>query len=77
MRFAPPEREVHDREMGMMDGLAIIIFLLIALWSITKTLEKLADKIMQNQDKQNELLEELISSFKDRENREGIEESDA
>ena len=61
----------------MMDGLAIIIFLLIALWSITKTLEKLADKIMQNQDKQNELLEELISSFKDRENREGIEESDA
>jgi ABC-type bacteriocin/lantibiotic exporter with double-glycine peptidase domain len=52
----------------MMDGLAIILFLLIALWSITKTLEKLAHKIMKKQDKKNELLEELISSLKDKSN---------
>jgi ABC-type bacteriocin/lantibiotic exporter with double-glycine peptidase domain len=42
-----------------MESIAIIIVLIISLWSITKTLEKLTDKILEKQNKQNELLEEI------------------
>lgn len=42
-----------------MDALAIIIVIIISLWSVTKTLEKLTDKILEKQNQQNELLEEI------------------
>jgi ABC-type bacteriocin/lantibiotic exporter with double-glycine peptidase domain len=42
-----------------MESIAIIIVLIISLWSITKTLEKLTDKILEKQNKQNELLVEV------------------
>lgn len=47
-----------------MDALAIIIFMWISLWSITKTLEKLTDKIIEKQNRQIVLLEEIKSNFK-------------
>ncbi|UCZ54920.1 hypothetical protein LGQ02_09315 [Bacillus shivajii] len=40
-----------------MFGVVIVIFL--SLWSITKTIEKMTDKIIEKQDKQNELLEQI------------------
>jgi hypothetical protein len=40
-------------------GLVIIIVMILSLWSITKTLEKLSNKILDKQDKQTELLEEI------------------
>ncbi|WP_187119034.1 hypothetical protein [Bacillus marasmi] len=46
-----------------MDTLAIILVILLSLWSITKTLEKLTDKVLENQKKQNELLEEIKSKL--------------
>lgn len=51
-----------------MDALAIIVVLIISLWSITKTLEKLTDKIITNQNKQTELLEQIKSRLDDQEN---------
>ena len=42
-----------------MDAFGIIIFLFISLWSITKTLEKLAEKILEKQDNQIKLLQEI------------------
>lgn len=47
------------------EALVIILFLWISLWSITKTLEKLTDKITENQDKQYNLLEEIKSKLND------------
>lgn len=40
-------------------GLAVIVVMILSLWSITKTLEKLSNKILDKQDKQTELLEEI------------------
>ncbi|WP_456278394.1 hypothetical protein [Bacillus sp. AK128] len=37
----------------------IMLFILISLWSITTTLEKLTDKVLERQDKRNQLLEEI------------------
>lgn len=42
-----------------MDAFVIIIFLFISLWSITKTLEKLTNKILEKQDNQINLLQEI------------------
>jgi uncharacterized protein YaaR (DUF327 family) len=42
-----------------MNELGLIVVLLLSLWSITKTLEKLAERIMQKQDQQYELLKEI------------------
>lgn len=50
-----------------MDALVIIIFLFIFLWSITKTLEKVTDKILEKQNTQNELLMEIKSILANRE----------
>ena len=42
-----------------MNELGLILVLLLALWSIAKTLEKLANRIVEKQDKQYELLKEI------------------
>ncbi|MFT9596835.1 hypothetical protein [Mesobacillus sp.] len=42
-----------------MNELGLILVLLLALWSITKTLEKLANRIVEKQNKQYELLKEI------------------
>lgn len=47
-------------------ALPVIIFLWIFLWSITKTLENLTDKILDKQDKQYKLLEEIKSKLNDK-----------
>jgi hypothetical protein len=47
--------------VNRMETIAIIIVLIISLWSVTKTLEKLTDKILEKQNKQNELLEEILN----------------
>nr|WP_272495726.1 BhlA/UviB family holin-like peptide [Bacillus pinisoli] len=39
--------------------IGVMLFIFISLWSITKTLEKLADKVLEKQEKQNQLLEEI------------------
>ena len=46
-----------------MDALGIIIFLFMFLWSITKTIEKVTDKILEKQNTQNELLMEIKESL--------------
>lgn len=46
-----------------MDTLAIILVIIISLWSITKTLEKLTNKVLENQNKQKELLEAIKSKL--------------
>jgi hypothetical protein len=46
-----------------MNELDLIVVMLLALWSITKTLEKLADRILERQDHQNELLIEIKDSL--------------
>jgi hypothetical protein len=53
-----------------LDSLAIIIVIIISLWSVTNTLEKLTDKILDKQNKQNELLEEIKQILIDSSNRE-------
>ena len=45
------------------EALGVILILWIFLWSITKTLEKLTDKILEKQDKQYKLLEEIKSNL--------------
>ncbi|UCZ53730.1 hypothetical protein LGQ02_02785 [Bacillus shivajii] len=37
----------------------VVIVIILSLWSITKTIEKMTDKIIEKQDKQNELLEQI------------------
>ncbi|WP_391560038.1 hypothetical protein [Robertmurraya sp.] len=46
-----------------MDALAIIIVIIISLWSITKTLEKITNKILDSHKQQNELLEAIKSKL--------------
>jgi hypothetical protein len=43
----------------MDDALAIIIVIIFSLWSVTKTLERLTDKILEKQSHQNALLEDI------------------
>ncbi len=52
-----------------MDALAIIFVIILSLWSITKTLEKLADKILTGQIKQTKLLEDIKARLDDKENK--------
>ena len=42
-----------------MNELGLIVVLVLALWSITKTLEKLANRIIEKQEQQYELLKEI------------------
>ena len=50
-----------------MDAFVIIIFLFISLWSITKTLEKLTNKILEKQDNQIKLLQEIKAGLSNQE----------
>jgi hypothetical protein len=45
------------------DAFAIIIVIILSLWSITKTLEKLTNKVLDKQNKQSELLGEIKSKL--------------
>ncbi|WP_170885465.1 hypothetical protein [Bacillus alkalicellulosilyticus] len=49
-----------------MDAIGIILVIILSLWSITKTLEKLTDKILTSQNKQTELLEEIKARLDDK-----------
>ncbi|WP_371019063.1 hypothetical protein [Pseudalkalibacillus sp. JSM 102089] len=49
-----------------MNALAVIIVILIALWSITKTLGKITDKILDTQNKQIELLETIKTNLEEK-----------
>ncbi len=42
-----------------MGALVISIVIILSLWSITQRLEKLTNKVLEKQNKQNELLEEI------------------
>lgn len=48
----------------MMIDIGVIIVLMLALWSMTITLEKLAARIIDKQDQQNQLLEEIKELLK-------------
>ncbi|WP_198162635.1 hypothetical protein [Halobacillus mangrovi] len=42
---------------------AVIIVIILSLWSITKTIEKVSNKIIEKQEQQNELLKEIKSNL--------------
>lgn len=42
-----------------MIDIGVVVVLILFLWSLTKTLEKLADKIIEKQDQQQKLLVEI------------------
>lgn len=42
-----------------MGDLAIIFVIILSLWSITKTVEKSTNMVLEKQDKQNKLLEDI------------------
>ncbi|AJD90287.1 hypothetical protein JMA_09700 [Jeotgalibacillus malaysiensis] len=44
----------------------IFVLILVSLWSITMTLEKLADKILVKQDRQIEILEQIEMKLEDK-----------
>jgi hypothetical protein len=48
-----------------LEALGVIVVIIISLWSITKTLEKISDKILISQNKQTELLEQIKESLND------------
>jgi hypothetical protein len=48
-----------------LEALGVIVVIIISLWSITKTLEKISDKIFISQNKQIELLEQIKESLND------------
>ncbi|GAM14127.1 hypothetical protein [Mesobacillus selenatarsenatis] len=48
----------------MMIDIGVIIVLMLSLWSITITLQKLADRIMKKQEQQYELLKEIKDLLK-------------
>ena len=54
------------RKVIKIEVLVIILFLCVFLWSITKTLGILTDKILEVQDRQCELLEEIKSKLDDK-----------
>ncbi|MDV2682767.1 hypothetical protein RYX56_00110 [Alkalihalophilus lindianensis] len=39
--------------------IGVIVVIVLALWSITKTLEKLTDRVLEKQDRQTQLLEDI------------------
>jgi ABC-type nickel/cobalt efflux system permease component RcnA len=43
--------------------IGVILVIVLSLWSITKTLNKLTDKILEKQDKHYKLLEEIKSKL--------------
>ena len=45
--------------MIRLDALVIIFIIILSLWSITKTLERLINMVLEKQDIQNKLLEEI------------------
>ncbi|MFE8700035.1 hypothetical protein ACFYKX_05285 [Cytobacillus sp. FJAT-54145] len=45
--------------------IGVILIIFISLWSITKTLEKLSDKILEKQDRQYELLEKILRKIEE------------
>ncbi|MCA1010526.1 hypothetical protein [Halobacillus halophilus] len=47
-----------------MNGLLIILVLILSLWSITNTLQKLTNKVLEKQDQQTQLLEEIKANIK-------------
>ncbi|WP_176167238.1 hypothetical protein [Mesobacillus jeotgali] len=49
-----------------MSDIGVIIVLLLSLWSITITLQKIADKITHKQDQQLKLMEEIKKELKNR-----------
>ncbi len=54
---------IHFDEIKMESGgkmyIFIFVLVLLSLWSITKTLEKLKDKILAKQERQIEVLEQI------------------
>ncbi|MFZ0475815.1 MAG: hypothetical protein WAM18_10145 [Halobacillus sp.] len=46
-----------------MNGLFIIVVLILSLWSITNTLQKLTNKVLEKQDQQTQLLEEIKANM--------------
>ena len=46
-----------------MNGLLIIVVLILSLWSITNTLQKLTNKVLEKQDQQTQLLEEIKANM--------------
>jgi len=54
------------RQVIKIEVLVIILFLCVFLWSITKTLGTLTDKILEVQERQCELLEEINSRLDDK-----------
>lgn len=52
-----------------MEALGVIVVIIISLWSITKTLEKISDKILISQNKQTELLEQIKERLTDNVNK--------
>lgn len=49
-----------------MGSLGIILVIVLALWSITKTVEKIANNILENQQKQIMLLEQINARLNDK-----------
>ena len=54
-----------------MEALGVIVVIILSLWSITKTLEKISDKILTSQNKQTELLEQIKERLNDNVNKYG------
>lgn len=52
-----------------MEALGVIVVIILSLWSITKTLEKISDEILINQNKQTELLEQIKERLHDNVNK--------
>jgi|GEM_PF-4595959 len=52
-----------------MNGLFIIVVIILSLWSITNTLQKLTNKVLEKQDQQTQLLEEIKVKLESKSNR--------
>ncbi|WP_173380437.1 hypothetical protein [Halobacillus halophilus] len=42
-----------------MNGLLIIVVIILSLWLITNTIQKVTNKVLEKQDQQTQLLEEI------------------
>jgi hypothetical protein len=51
------------------EAIGVIVVIILSLWSITKTLEKISDKILISQNKQTELLEQIKERLTDNVNK--------
>ncbi|ASF40583.1 hypothetical protein CEH05_16050 [Halobacillus halophilus] len=45
--------------MKRMNGLLIIVVIILSLWLITNTIQKVTNKVLEKQDQQTQLLEEI------------------